>query len=119
MIAKFEFTNISALAPNENLSIQGDNGIVIRIFRSLRNQSFPDMKQPARNGAIMGMETLLEIVADGQPAINYRWRLYKNNKFMQSGNINNHGFASIDVALPIDIDSNKYRLVILKPTKKR
>lgn len=77
------------------------------------------MKQPALNGAILGMETVLEATAKGFPAIGYRWKLYREGKLVQSGRIGPDGIAgNLKVELPDRVISS-YRICVFEPPKRK
>lgn len=119
ILASFDFDNAEAPLPRENIVKMGDEKVVVRMFRRMRTEPLPGMKQPLLNAAIMGLETVLEILVDGKPAVSHCWKLYLNSnklKFIQSGVTDQCG-CSGDVF--VGFDSDKYRLVVLSPKLSR
>lgn len=118
-VIDFPFENSEALGPRENILLQGGNDIAVRLFRSMRQKPLLGMKQPALNGAILGMETILEMTAKGYPAVGYRWKIYRGKKLIQSGMIDSGGMSGdIKIGLP-GIETERYQISIFEPTKKR
>ena len=119
IIAEFTFSNSLAIGANETITNQHVNDIGIRIWRMMRVTPLPGMKQPLLNRAIMGMETVLEMLVAAGPAKQHRWILKCNNKIIQRGTTNDNGISG---EINIDLsDDGIYVLSVLGPrlTKSR
>ncbi len=90
-LAEFIFENVEALGPNEYVLSQGNEGVFVFIYRTLRQTPMLGMKQPSLNGAILGMESVLRITVEGKPAAGYKWSLYKGKKRIQMGKTDGNG----------------------------
>lgn len=113
-LASFEFDGIEALLPRESITRLGKDGVVVRLFRRMRTSPLPGMKQPLLNHAIMGLETILEIMFEGRPAAGYRWRLYRGRKFLQKGTTDERGCCG-DVQVGLVACPEQYRLLVFRP----
>ncbi len=119
-LALFEFHGIDALLPRENIVRMGNDSVSIRLFRRMRTEPLPGMKQPLLNHAIMGLETVLEILFDGKPAAYYRWKLCRLNgkslKVVQRGETDERGVSG-DVAVGLLSPPPQFRLLIYAPKR--
>jgi hypothetical protein len=116
-MVEFTFPGVDALGPRENIVSLVWCDINIRMFRSFRTQAFPHQPQQALNGAILGMETILEMTDRGQPAAGYRFRLYKNGKLAQKSTTDQDGRCG-DIAIDLGEDHATYRLSVSGPLKR-
>lgn len=119
-LAFFEFHSTNVFRPRENMVHVANDSISIRIFRRMRTVPLIGMKQPLLNHAIMGLETVLEIMCEGKPAVRYRWKLYnlkgKSTKLAQRGETDEHGLSG-DIHIGFSPLSQSYRLSIYTPKK--
>ncbi len=116
-LASFEFDGIDALLPRESITRLGKDGVVVRLFRRMRTEPLPGMKQPLLNHAIMGLETILEILFEGKPAAGYRWRLYRSGKrgrFLQQGATDERGRCG-DMQVGLQACPDRFRLLVFRP----
>ncbi len=116
----FEFHGTDVFRPRENMVRMESGPINIRLFRRMRTEPLIGMKQPLLNHAIMGLETVLEIMYEGKPAVRYRWRLFhlkgKSAKMIQRGETDEHGLSG-DVSIGFSLPSPPLRLSIYTPKK--
>lgn len=116
-LASFGFDNADALLPRENIVKTGDGKTVVRLFRRMRTEPLPGMKQPLLNSAVMGLETVLEVLFKGKPAKSYHWKLYRisrKKKFVQRGVTDEFGQSG---NVNIGFTTDRYEISILIPRK--
>ena len=118
-LGEFTFVEADALGPREDITFQGE-GLRIRVFRRFRSEPFPHQPQQALNGAVLGWESILSVLDGEKPAAGYRFKLYKDGKFVQHGATDHDGIAW---ELAVDLTPGElkpvYRLVIFEPAKPR
>ncbi len=114
-LATFTFVSSPALGHHEDITNQGQGELIVRLYRSLRTASLRGMTQPLLNSAVMGMETILEVLVGGKPAQYYRWQLFRARKLIQRGTLNAGGQAG-DVAVDL-IGGLTYDLSLFKSIK--
>lgn len=123
-LASFEFYGIDALRPRDNIARMSSDTVSVRLFRRMRTEPLPGMKQPLLNSAIMGLETVLEILFEGKPAVSYQWKLCRLGKgkgamrVVQCGVVGENG-ESGDVAIGLFAPHPQYRLFVYSPKKPR
>jgi hypothetical protein len=114
---EFTFDNTAGSEPNTAVFATATDDLAVRISRVLRTTPLSGMKQPALNGAILGMFHILQVAMHGRPVI-MKWRLFKNGKLIQRGVTDQHGcYEGIKIDLPSEI--NSYRLELSEAAKKR
>jgi hypothetical protein len=119
-LASFEFHGIDALLPRESIVRMGNDTVSIRLFRRMRTEPLPGMKQPLLNHAIMGLETVLEILFEGKPAARHRWKLCrlrgKSAKVVQRGETDEHGISG-DIAVGLSSPPPQFLLLVYAPKR--
>lgn len=117
-IAEFKFENAEAMSKNENVFAGGLGDIFVKVSRVFRTSPLPGMKQPAKRGVMMGMETILLITHSGKPVASYRWVLRKNGIIIQRGTTDSNGLSGdVDVDLPHH--KAYYTVSVFEPTKRK
>lgn len=119
-LASFDFHGVDALLPRESIVRLGNDVVSVRLFRRMRTDPLPGMKQPLLNNAIMGLETVLEILFEGKPAARYRWKLCglkgKSVRKIQTGTTDDFGISG-DIEVGLSSPPKQYRLLVMPPKK--
>ena len=89
---KFEFKNLGF-----NLTEQVIDNIYIKIWRQMRVDPYPGMKQPTPFGGFLGFEIKLMVKCDGLLTNDHGFKLYKDDQLIQDGELTNGIFSGLNI----------------------
>jgi len=115
LLAGFLFKNNAALEYNSNVYSGTNNDIQVTISRIMRTHQIDGEPLPALNGAICGMGCTLSVI-NNKPSRYLKYKLYRDNKLVQSEMIYD-GFVD-DLNVELFNEQIKYKLLIFEVKKK-
>jgi len=101
ILKTFEFLN-----SDFNIIKESKDDVYIKIWREIRRNPLPGMKQPTPHGGFLGTQVVLEVKYDGLPAKEYNFELSQGNSVIQNGTTDNAGrFYGLEVSESDDMYS--------------